>query len=74
MRIRLTGRFAEVDMAAARIADVVTVLETSRPYPRRGNSALLSLYLETILDAPAEGGPITRDTDSATDRAASDSH
>ncbi|NVI91396.1 hypothetical protein [Actinomadura sp. BRA 177] len=57
MKIRLTGPPAEVDTAAARIASVVTVLETSRPYPRRGNSALVSLYLDVTLDAPAEGAP-----------------
>ncbi|WP_433465363.1 hypothetical protein [Spirillospora sp. CA-128828] len=60
MKIRLTGRPAEVDTAAARIAGVVTVLETSRPYPRRGTSALVSLYLDVTLDAPqtgTSGGP-----------------
>lgn len=57
MRIRLTGLPAEVETAAARIAGVVTVLETSRPYPRRGNSAVVSLYLDVTLNAPAEGAP-----------------
>lgn len=52
MRIRLTGLPAEVDTAAARIAGVLRVLETSRPYPRRGDSALVSLYLDITLDAP----------------------
>lgn len=51
MKIRLTGLPAEVETAAARIAGVLTVLETSRPYPRRGNSALVSLYLDVTLDA-----------------------
>ncbi|WP_433467003.1 hypothetical protein [Spirillospora sp. CA-128828] len=50
MKVRLTGLPAEVETAAARIAGVVTVLETSRPYPRRGTSALVSLYLDVTLD------------------------
>ena len=58
MKIRLTGLPAEVQDAAARIASVMTVLETSAPYPRRGTSALVSLYLDVTLDAPAERGPI----------------
>ncbi|NVI93154.1 hypothetical protein [Actinomadura sp. BRA 177] len=65
MKIRLTGLPAEVDTAAARIADVVTVLETSRPYPRRGTSALVSLYLDATLDAPAEGASPAHDTPDA---------
>jgi hypothetical protein len=65
VKIRLTGLPAEVGTAAARIADVLTVLETSRPYPRRGNSALVSLYLDAILDAPAEGASPAHDTPDA---------
>ena len=60
VKIRLTGLPAEVQAAADRISRVVGVLETSRPYPRRGNSRLVSLYLDVDLDAPAaEGGPPT---------------
>lgn len=58
MKIRLTGLPAEVNTAAARLADVVTVLETSRPYPRRRDSALVSLYLDVTLDIPTrQEGP-----------------
>lgn len=53
VKIRLTGLPDEVEAAADRIGRVVTVLETSRPYPRRGNSRLVSLYLEADLSAPA---------------------
>ncbi|GAA2630948.1 hypothetical protein SMC26_23625 [Actinomadura fulvescens] len=56
VKIRLTGLPAEVQAAADRIADVVTLLETSRPYPRRGNSRLVSLYLEAdVSTAPTAG-------------------
>ncbi|WUI00948.1 hypothetical protein OHR68_03760 [Spirillospora sp. NBC_00431] len=59
MKLRLIGLPAEVDTAAARIATVLTVLETSRPYPRRGNSALVSLYLEVQIPAGPGAGPAT---------------
>ncbi|TDB79674.1 hypothetical protein E1264_35205 [Actinomadura sp. KC216] len=63
MKVRLTGLPAEVDTAAARIASVLTVLETSEPYRRRGNSALVSLYLEVSLDPPAPGAEPPSETD-----------
>ncbi|MFI0451196.1 hypothetical protein [Actinomadura sp. 6N118] len=53
MKIRLTGLPAEVQDAADRIAAVMAVLETSRPYPRRGDSRMVSLYLEAELREPA---------------------
>jgi hypothetical protein len=53
VKIRLTGLSAEVQAAADRIAAVVAVLEISKPYPRRGNSRLVSLYLEADLGLPS---------------------
>ncbi|MEW2353049.1 hypothetical protein [Spirillospora sp. NPDC029432] len=53
VKIRLTGQPEEVEAAAARIGGVVAVLETSRLYPRRGDSRLVSLYLEADVSAPA---------------------
>ncbi|KAB2347245.1 hypothetical protein [Actinomadura rudentiformis] len=65
VKIRLTGLPAEVQDAADRIAAVVAVLETSRPYPRRGNSRLVSLYLEAdVSTPPTPGDADTRPSDS----------
>lgn len=61
VKIRLTGVPADVEAAADRIARVVTVLETSRPYPRRGASRLISLYLEAALAAPDAGAAACED-------------
>jgi len=59
VKIRLVGLPGEVQSAADRIGQVVAVLETSRPYPRRGTSRLVSLYLEADLgadSAPTQSG------------------
>ena len=50
----LTGLPDEVEAAADRIGRVLTVLEVSKPYPRRGDSRLVSLYLDA--ESPAESG------------------
>ncbi|WP_153262177.1 hypothetical protein [Nonomuraea phyllanthi] len=49
MKIRIIGLPDEVDQAAAQIAHVLTVVETSAPYPCRGNSRQVRLYLEARL-------------------------
>ncbi|MEU7743360.1 hypothetical protein [Nonomuraea sp. NPDC049158] len=49
MKIRITGLPDEVDHAATEIARVLTVIETSTPYPCRGNSRQVRLYLEARL-------------------------
>lgn len=46
MKIRITGLPGEVESAAARLGEVLTVLESSGLRPRRGNSRLVSLYLD----------------------------
>jgi hypothetical protein len=59
VNIRLTGLPDQVTATAERIGQVVTVLETSKPYPRRGNSALVSLYLEVAAPAGPAAPPAT---------------
>lgn len=49
VKIRITGLPDEVDHAATEIARVLTVIETSTPYPCRGNSRQVRLYLEARL-------------------------
>ena len=58
MRIRVEGTPDAVHAAIARIATAVTVLETSRFHPNRGDSQLGRVYL-TAADpprAPAQSG------------------
>ncbi len=52
MKIRLHGTTAECAAAAQRIAQVITVLSVSEPYPDRGASVLVRVYLETRPGAP----------------------
>ncbi|MEV4887879.1 hypothetical protein AB0K48_00620 [Nonomuraea sp. NPDC055795] len=49
VKIRIVGLPDEVDRDAAEIARVLTVVETSTPYPSRGNSRQVRLYLEVRL-------------------------
>ncbi|WP_219471267.1 hypothetical protein [Nonomuraea rhizosphaerae] len=49
MKIRIIGLPDEVEQAAATIADVLDVVETSAPYPCRGASRQVRLYLEVRL-------------------------
>jgi len=49
MKIRITGLPDEVEHAAAEIGSVLDVVETSAPYPCRGISRQVRLYLEVRL-------------------------
>ena len=53
MKIRITGLPAEVAAAVEVLtnADGLDVIEVSDPYPNRGDSRLVRVYLETQLPA-----------------------
>ena len=50
MRLRLHGTPAECKHAARRLAEVFDVVAVSPPYPDRGPSRLVRVYLELRLD------------------------
>ena len=54
MRLRLHGTPAECETAARRLAEAFDVVAVSGPYPDRGPSRLVRVYLELRLD-PAPG-------------------
>jgi hypothetical protein len=56
MKFRITGTEDEVTSAARRVGDLFTVLETSRLYPRRGESRLVSVYIEAGPPPTPSGG------------------
>jgi hypothetical protein len=60
VKLRLHGTPAECDQAAHRLAEVFDVVSVSGPYPDRGPSRLVRVYLELRLHpAPptARAGP-----------------
>ena len=56
VKIRLVGTRGECEAAAARIAQVLTVLEISDPYPMRGRSVLCRVYIDARIPAGEPGG------------------
>jgi hypothetical protein len=50
VRLRLHGTPAECDQAARRLAEVFDVVAVSPPYPDRGPSRLVRVYVELRLD------------------------
>lgn len=54
MRIRLHGTEDECQHAAAALARVLDITDTSRPYPDRPPSRLVRIYLTTNQPAPKE--------------------
>jgi hypothetical protein len=52
MKIRLHGTADECREVAERLADVVEVLAVSAPYPDRGASVLVRVYVEARIVAP----------------------
>ncbi|MGW3351720.1 hypothetical protein ACWDA3_51210 [Nonomuraea rubra] len=46
MKIRLTGLPEEIEQVTTRLRDVLDVLEVSAPYPCRGESRQVRVYLE----------------------------
>jgi hypothetical protein len=55
VKVRLHGTPAEVAEATRRLAEAFDVVAVSRPYPDRGTSVLVRVYLEvrlTLTDQP----------------------
>jgi hypothetical protein len=50
MRLRLHGTPAECQTATRRLTEVFDVVSVSGPYPDRGRSVLVRVYLELRLD------------------------
>lgn len=46
VKIRLHGTRGECEVAAARIGQALNVVSVSEPYPDRGRSVLVRVYLE----------------------------
>lgn len=62
MKLRLHGTQAEVAEATRRLLEVLEVVAVSLPYPDRGASVLVRVYLEVCIDPtgptnPAPAGP-----------------
>jgi hypothetical protein len=58
MKLRLHGTHEEVTRATRRLVEVLDVVSVSHPYPDRGTSVLVGVYLEVRLPqaAPAPAG------------------
>ena len=54
MKIRLDGTPTECEQAAALLGHVLDVVSVSDPYPNRGRSRLVGVYVEARLDPPPE--------------------
>jgi hypothetical protein len=52
VKVRLHGTPAEVTEATRRLVEVLDVVAVSEPYPDRGASVLVRVYLEVRLDPP----------------------
>jgi rRNA processing protein Krr1/Pno1 len=59
MKIRLTGLPAEIDQAVSVINDAqaLDVIEVSNPYPNRGDSRQVRVYIEAQLHPDGEAVP-----------------
>jgi hypothetical protein len=57
VKVRLHGTAAEVDQATRRLVEVLDVVAVSEPYPDRGASVLVRVYLEVRLDPPGPATP-----------------
>ena len=53
MKVRLHGTPAEVDQATRRLLEVLEVVAVSEPYPDRGASVMVRVYLEIRLNPAA---------------------
>lgn len=53
MRIRLTGTHEECNTAVRGLREVFDVVDVSAPYPNRGSSSLMRVYVELRLDIKA---------------------
>ena len=57
MKVRLHGTPAEVDQATLRLVEILDVGSVSEPYPDRGASVLVRVYLEIRLCPAASATP-----------------
>jgi hypothetical protein len=59
VKVRLHGTRAEVTEVTRRLVEVLDVVAVSEPYPDRGASVLVRVYLELRLDpaSPTESAP-----------------
>ena len=57
MKLRLHGTPEEVAEATRRLLQVLDVVAVSDPYPDRGASLLVRVYLEVRLHDPGAGSP-----------------
>jgi hypothetical protein len=60
VKVRLWGTPAEVDQATRRLVEVLDVVAVSGPYPDRGQSVLVRVYLEVRPDPPPSDPPPDR--------------
>lgn len=56
MKIRLEGTPKECEQAAPRLAEVFDVVSVSDPYPNRGRSLLVRVYVEVRLGSERDVG------------------
>jgi hypothetical protein len=56
MKLRLWGTPAEVDQTTRRLVEVLDVVAVSGPYPDRGQSVLVRVYLE-VRPGPTPSDP-----------------
>ena len=59
MKIRLHGTEEECRETAGRLAGIVEVLAVSAPYPDRGASVLVRVYVEARIAAPVPAASTT---------------
>ena len=57
MKVRLHGTREEVAEATRRLVEVLDVVAVSGPYPDRGPSVLVRVYLEVRLDPASAATP-----------------
>jgi hypothetical protein len=59
MKIRLSGLPAEIDQAVCVLTDAqaLDVIEVSTPYPNRGDSRIVRVYIEAQLRADGRADP-----------------
>jgi hypothetical protein len=57
VKVRLHGTRAEVAEATRRLLEVLDVVAVSEPYPDRGASVLVRVYLEVRLESAAPATP-----------------
>ena len=60
MKVRLHGTEDECQEVAARLAEIVDVVDVSRPYADRPPSQLVRVYIETRIDRPTTFVPSVR--------------